>query len=346
MNSTMPGKVHRAHRTAVRFVSISVVAAAAAIYTPFALAAAPAESAESTNKLMVVDCLLPGQVRKLGVGATFLTARQAVKTSATDCEIRGGEYVAYDRANYATALKIWLPLANNGDKQAQTYVGEIFEKGLGTTPDYQAAMTWYRRAADQGYSRALVNLGFLYEKGLGVPKDPAAALNLYRRAAGIEGSIALDDDSGTATQRLAEEVSSLQRLLAETRRSLETANADRAKAEAARDSLSRERAEAARRNDTAGINLLEARLAERDKELREQREELQRLQLQAQRLSDELGRTQAARNKQAESETQSAAALSARDLEIRRRDQEILKLSGELTELRGYKVNLEAERRR
>ena len=142
---------------------------------------------------MIVDCLLPGQLRKLGAGATFLSARQPVKTSAADCEIRGGEYVAYDRANYGTALKIWLPLANGGDKQAQTYVGEIFEKGLGITPDYQAAATWYRRAADQGYSRALVNLGFLYEKGLGVPKDAGAALKLYRRAAGIEGAIDLDD---------------------------------------------------------------------------------------------------------------------------------------------------------
>ena len=316
MNSTIPGGGHRAHTTTAavfRSALISATTAAVAISSVPALPATPTESAESTNKLMIVDCLLPGQLRKLGAGATFLSARQPVKTSAADCEIRGGEYVAYDRANYGTALKIWLPLANGGDKQAQTYVGEIFEKGLGITPDYQAAATWYRRAADQGYSRALVNLGFLYEKGLGVPKDAGAALKLYRRAAGIEGAIALDDDSGGATQRLAEEVSSLQRLLAEPRRSLDTANADRAKAEAARDSLARDRTEAARRNDTTGVNLFEARLAEREKELREQRGELQRLQRQAQRLSDELERTQAARSQQAEA---SNAALSGRDGEV------------------------------
>ena len=49
-----------------------------------------------------------------------------------DCEIRGGEYTAYDRASYSTALKVWLEPAKAGDAQAQTYVGEIFEKGLGT----------------------------------------------------------------------------------------------------------------------------------------------------------------------------------------------------------------------
>ena len=43
--------------------------------------------------LLVVDCLLPGQVRKLGRQMTFLTARRPIKTSAQDCEIRGGEYV-------------------------------------------------------------------------------------------------------------------------------------------------------------------------------------------------------------------------------------------------------------
>ena len=97
--------------------------------------------ARSADELLIVDCLLPGQIRKLGQRITYLTARQAIKTSAQDCEIRGGEYVAYDRANYATALKVWLPLAEGGDPQAQTYVGEIYEKGLGTSPDYAQAAT-------------------------------------------------------------------------------------------------------------------------------------------------------------------------------------------------------------
>jgi uncharacterized caspase-like protein len=137
------------------------------------------------DDFLVVDCLLPGQLRKLGRQLTYLGPRRAIKTSARDCEIRGGEYVAYDRANYATALKVWLPLAEQGDAPAQTYVGEIFEKGLGVPPDYDAAATWYRRAAESGYSRAAINLGNLFEQGLGVAKDPAQALNWYRRAAGL-----------------------------------------------------------------------------------------------------------------------------------------------------------------
>ena len=120
---------------------------------------------------------------------TYLAPRRAIKTTALDCEIRGGEYIAYDRADYRTSLNVWLEKAQQGDAEAQTYVGEIYEKGLGLPADYKTALSWYLKAADLGYSRAQINLGYLYEKGLGVEKDPVTALNWYRRASGIK-----DDD--------------------------------------------------------------------------------------------------------------------------------------------------------
>ena len=141
---------------------------------------------ENADDLLVVDCLLPAQVRKLGGQLSYQAARKAVKTSAVDCEIRGGEYVAFDRADYATALKVWLPLAKSGDGEAQNYVGQIFEQGLGLAPDFEAAALWYGRAAEQKISKAQINLGNLYEKGLGVPQDAAKALNLYRAASGLD----------------------------------------------------------------------------------------------------------------------------------------------------------------
>jgi uncharacterized caspase-like protein/predicted nucleic acid-binding Zn-ribbon protein len=137
------------------------------------------------NRLLVVDCLLPGKIKKLGQGMTYLTPRRPVKSTAAQCEIRGGEYTAYDRANYATALKIWLPQAQEGDAAAQTYVGEIYEKGLGIQADYQLASMWYQKAAAQNYSRAMINLGYLHESGLGVPVDLTQAMNWYRKASGL-----------------------------------------------------------------------------------------------------------------------------------------------------------------
>ncbi|MCV6615908.1 MAG: sel1 repeat family protein, partial [Cellvibrionaceae bacterium] len=104
-----------------------------------------------------------------------MTSRRPIKTSAADCAIRGGEYTAYDRADYKTALSVWLPSAEAGDAGAQVNVGEIFEKGLGTEPNYEMAALWYRKAAEQGNRRGQFNIGSLYEQGLGVSKDPAQA---------------------------------------------------------------------------------------------------------------------------------------------------------------------------
>lgn len=134
--------------------------------------------------LYIVDCLLPGQMRQLG-NASYMTPRRPILTTAADCRIRGGEYVSYDRANYKTALQVWLPTAEAGDAEAQTNVGEIFERGLGGEPNYAAAIIWYQKAADQGNARAQFNLGTLYEQGTGVPKDKMIALNWYRKAWGL-----------------------------------------------------------------------------------------------------------------------------------------------------------------
>lgn len=150
----------------------------------------PAPTPRSAEDLLIVDCLLPGQVRKLGP-MTFLTPRRPMKSTALDCEIRGGEYVAFDRSNYATALNVWLGKANEGDATAQNYVGEIYQKGLGLEPQYDLAADWFRKAAIQGHPRAQINLGYLYESGLGVEKNAVEAINWYRKATGLDESLAL-----------------------------------------------------------------------------------------------------------------------------------------------------------
>jgi hypothetical protein len=146
----------------------------------------PSNITSGLEAYLPVDCLLPGQIRRLGSQVTYVTARRPIRTSANRCEIRGGEYVSYDRANYETALEVWLEKAKTGDAKAQTYVGEIYEKGMGRPPDYKEAAKWYQRGADQEYSPAQIKLGLLYEKGLGVAQNKEMALQLYRRASGLE----------------------------------------------------------------------------------------------------------------------------------------------------------------
>src|ERR1700693_3397906 len=227
---------------------------------------------QNADRLLIVDCLLPGQVRQLGTGVTYMAPRRAIKTTGSDCAIRGGEYVAYDRSNYATALKVWLPSAQGGDKVAQTNVGEIYEKGLGTAPDYANAALWYQKAADQGYARALINLGFLYEQGLGVTKDQANALKLYRKAAGLEGSINLDGAPAAASR---EELDSLRKELERTRQELDKArrslDEERLKSSQEIERLTKQRRQAAAAGNTEETRRLESLLKERETELEKRR---------------------------------------------------------------------------
>src|SRR6202158_2869482 len=227
---------------------------------------------QNADRLLVVDCLLPGQVRQLRTGIAYMARRRAIKSTGSECAIRGGEYVAYDRSNYTTALKVWLPSAQGGDKVAQTNVGEIYEKGLGTAPDYANAALWYQKAADQGYARALINLGFLYEQGLGVTKDQANALKLYRKAAGLEGSIKLDGAPAAASR---EELDSLRKELERTRQELGKArrslDEERLKSSQEIERLTKRKLQAAAAGNTEETRRLESLLKEREAELEKRR---------------------------------------------------------------------------
>jgi hypothetical protein len=179
------------------------------------------------EEFVLVDCLLPGQIRQLGTRMTYLAPRRHVKTTKSDCGIRGGEFVLFDRSDYSTALASLVPKAEGGDMVAQTYVGEIYEKGLGLQrPDYSAAARWYRRAADTGYAPAQTSLGSLYERGLGVPKDKAAALNWYRKSLGLEGD-QLQFESKLKAERAAfqREIQQRNRIAASLRQQLRAAKA-------------------------------------------------------------------------------------------------------------------------
>lgn len=117
---------------------------------------------------------------------TYLTERRPIRTTGEDCTIRGGEYVAGDRADYGQSLKIWLVEAQQGSADAQYYTATLYEKGAAGQPDFSHAAEWYRKAAEQGNKRASIGLGRLYEQGAGMKQDPAEAFRWYARASGLD----------------------------------------------------------------------------------------------------------------------------------------------------------------
>jgi hypothetical protein len=185
--------------TAALFVMM--LAAACASTSPEPGAPSPSGAKRPPTKaddVLIVVCRLPPRIMALGTIRTQVPG-PIIKTDARDCEIRGGQWVAYDRADYKTALEVWREKADKGDPEALTYVGEIHERGLGLPgPDYTAAAQWYRRAAAAGSKRAAINLGHLYEQGLGVARDPVEAHNWYLKGAGSGVSLVYGGQSGPA----------------------------------------------------------------------------------------------------------------------------------------------------
>lgn len=91
--------------------------------------------------------------------------------------------VAYDKADFSTALEEWKQLAEQGHVSAQTNLGVLYNKGQGVNQDYSAALKWWKLAAEQGHSDALTNLGLLYVHGQGVPADNVGAYMWWNLAA-------------------------------------------------------------------------------------------------------------------------------------------------------------------
>ena len=100
---------------------------------------------------------------------------------------------AMARQDYASAVAILSPLAQNGDPAAQAYMGYLYAIGRGVPQDYTQAAIWYRRAAEQGHSGAQYELGLLYDKGQGVPVNVIQAEKWLILAAAAAPRASADD---------------------------------------------------------------------------------------------------------------------------------------------------------
>ncbi len=90
---------------------------------------------------------------------------------------------AYERGDYATALREWQALAEQGLAAAQNSLGVMYDQGLGVVQDDKEAVKWYRRAAEQGNDHAQHNLGVMYDEGQGVARNYRMAAKWWQLAA-------------------------------------------------------------------------------------------------------------------------------------------------------------------
>jgi TPR repeat protein len=73
--------------------------------------------------------------------------------------------------------------AEQGDPEAQYYLGLFYETGKDVEKDMVEAVKWYRKAAEQNDLDAQYRLGLCYDKGEGVPQNGKEAVKWYTKAA-------------------------------------------------------------------------------------------------------------------------------------------------------------------
>jgi TPR repeat protein len=69
---------------------------------------------------------------------------------------------AYDQKDYATALKEFTSLADQGKAEAQLYLGKMYMMGQGVLKDSDQAIKWLKQSAGQANADAQFFLGSIY----------------------------------------------------------------------------------------------------------------------------------------------------------------------------------------
>ena len=95
---------------------------------------------------------------------------------------------AYDRGDYATAVRGFLVHAEQGDATAQYKLGVMYNYGWGVPEDHAEAVRWFRLAAEQGYAGAQYGLGVMHADGRGVLIKDSVLAHMWSNIAGANGN--------------------------------------------------------------------------------------------------------------------------------------------------------------
>ena len=104
------------------------------------------------------------------------------ETSAEGSDLIAQAQAALEAADYETAVPLLRMAADAGSDQAQLWLGNCYDAGMGVEQNAEEAVKYYRLTADQGFPVALFAVGDCYYLGTGVEKDPEAAREWYQKS--------------------------------------------------------------------------------------------------------------------------------------------------------------------
>jgi len=154
--------------------------------------------------------------RTVGLLTLLIPTLLAVTAYSGEWEEAGA---AYHRGDYATAYRLFKPMAQQGMPEAQFILGLMYDNGRGVAQNYATAVKWYRKAAEQGFAKAQFNLGVSYEGGQGIPQNYILAYMWFSLASSaLEGEgrdIAIKSRDSIASKMTLEQIAAAQLLARE-----------------------------------------------------------------------------------------------------------------------------------
>lgn len=98
------------------------------------------------------------------ITAALLSITLSSPINAQDLGVASAAYLAGD---YEKAIEQWRPLAEQGNAEAQFFLGQMYFEGRGVLEDYEEAARYFRLAAEQGDRDGQLGLAGMYAAGLG-----------------------------------------------------------------------------------------------------------------------------------------------------------------------------------
>src|SRR5215831_606454 len=120
---------------------------------------------QCSYKLPPSEALMPFNIGRLTVGGGLLISALLLLSGCGD---------GVDAVRKA---------AEQGNAQAQSNLGVMYQDGEGVPQSDTEAVKWYRKSAEQGNAYGQYNLGWMYQMGKGVPQSDTEAVKWYRKSA-------------------------------------------------------------------------------------------------------------------------------------------------------------------
>jgi TPR repeat protein len=94
------------------------------------------------------------KLRTIALALALGIASTSVMASTSDRGKLELGMLAFMKGDIQTASQTFLPLANNGNKYAQYYLGYMYQNGAGVDQSPAEATKWYQKAAQGGHETA------------------------------------------------------------------------------------------------------------------------------------------------------------------------------------------------